>query len=623
MVSSGRVVGPPGTPLLVFDGDCGFCRWWIARWKSRLGNRLEFEPFQTAAARFPEIPEEAFSRAVQLLLPTGEVFAGAEAVFRALAVGDSRAPLWLYERVPLFAWATELAYRFVARHRSAASRVTLLLWGRDPEPPTYVRSSRLFLVLLALSYLAAFLSLWVQVHGLIGSRGILPATDLLDWARSNLGSERYRLLPTLCWLSSSDGFLDLLCGGGVLASCTLLAGVAPSLCLAVLWILYLSLCVAGQTFLEFQWDLLLLEAGLIAIFLPPPALSRAKARAGPFSRGARLLLVWLLFRLVFSSGVVKLSSGDPNWRNLSALVFHYQTQPLPPWTAWYLHQFSGSFQKASCLFLFAVELGAPWLLLGPRRIRLAGAGAIVFLQALIALTGNYAFFNWLTAALCVLVIDDSRFVRSRVRERPNSAVFPGWPRAILFPFGALVFLLGLVQLSGAFRFRFPWPRSVLSLAQIAAPLRSVNSYGLFSVMTTTRPEIVVEGSQDGDQWIAYSFRWKPGDPLRRPRFVAPHQPRLDWQMWFAALGSYRDNPWLVAFLFRLLEGSPEVESLLAQNPFGRAPPRYVRAVLYDYRFTDAATRRRTGAWWTREPIRLYVPAISREMFQRGTGASSR
>ena len=604
---------------MIFDGDCGFCRLWILRWRSITTDRVEYAPSQQVAARFPEIPPEAFARSVQLVLPSGEVFEGAEAVFRALARVPGRGiGLWLYRKVPGVRPLTESAYRFIARHRSAALRVTRALWGARMEKPTYALASALFLKLVGICYFAAFVSLWVQADGLIGSGGILPVARFLEWARSQSGSERYWLLPTLCWLDASDGFLHLLCGTGSLASLLLIAGMAPAVCLALCWAAYLSLSVAGQTFLEFQWDLLLLETGFLAIFLAPPALSRRIARASPISSTALLLLRWLLFRLMFSSGAVKLVSGDPTWRNLTALQYHYETQPLPPWTAWFLHQLPPSFHRFSALLLFSIELAVPFLIVAPRRLRLFAAATMAGLQILIAASGNYAFFNLLAIALCLLLVDDAAFPERARRGRAGQAGAPGraWPRGLTAALAASILLVSAIQFGETLGLRVPWPVPVLRLARLAVPFRSVNSYGLFAVMTTIRPEIVLEGSNDATGWLPYEFRWKPGDPLRRPGFVAPHQPRLDWQMWFAALGSYETNHWFLEFAARLLRGSPDVRRLLAKDPFPKRPPRYLRAVLYRYRFTDFKTLRRTGAWWRRERVGLYCPLLSLEALRQ-------
>ena len=612
-MSSGlSVAQPPERPLVIYDGRCGFCLLWIERWRQRTGESVDYEASQTAGKRFPEIPEEAFASAVQLVLPDGRVFAGAEAVARMLALGSGNGSwLWIYRHVPGAAVTAELVYRVVASHRPAATAVTRVLWGSSVEKPAYFAATALFLRLLGLSYVAAFVSLLLQVDGLVGSHGILPIARYLDWVRGQIGAERYWLLPTLCWISSSDTMLHVLCGAGAVAGCLLVAGMVPAWSAAVAWLSYLSLCVAGQVFLEFQWDLLLLEVGLLAILLVPPW--RLRVRSGLAAPALALFLLrWLLFRLMFSSGWVKLSSGDATWRSLTALRYHYQTQPLPPWTAWFLHQMPPSFQTVSALFLFFVELAVPFLFFAPRRLRLFACGMTLLLQILIAATGNYAFFNLLTVALAVLLIDDRAFPRRWRRGAEASAAAAagrGWARWILIPAGAVVLFLSSVHFAATLSPSFPFPRPVVQAARWLSPLRIANGYGLFAVMTTTRPEIVLEGSDDGAAWKAYEFRYKPGDPLRRPRFVAPHQPRLDWQMWFAALGNYRENPWLTELLGRLLEGAPQVERLLAVNPFSDHPPRYVRAVVYDYEFTDAGQRRKTGAWWRRQVEGLYCPTL--------------
>src|SRR6266536_3878497 len=315
-----RVASPPDRPLLVFDGDCSFCRFWVARWKSMTGDRLGYAPCQETAARFPEIPEEEFAHAVQLVLPTGEVFSGAEAAVRTLAeVPGHRHWLAIYRGIPGARVLTEAAYRFIAGHRDVFFRITRLLWGSVAEKPTYFGASSIFVRLVGLCYLAAFLSLWMQVDGLIGPRGILPAEGYLDWIRAQTGPSRYWLVPTLAWLSAKPMMLHGLCAGGVLASLSVFFGFAPTVGLTLAWASYLSLSSISQIFLSYQWDALLLETGLLAIFLSPPAWKLRFSPSSPPSTTALLLLRWLLFRLMFSSGAVKLGSGDPSWRSLTAL----------------------------------------------------------------------------------------------------------------------------------------------------------------------------------------------------------------------------------------------------------------------------------------------------------------
>jgi hypothetical protein len=336
------------------------------------------------------------------------------------------------------------------------------------------------------------------------------------------------------------------------------------------------------------------------------------------------LLRWLLFRLMFCSGAVKLLSNDTAWHGLTALTYHYETQPLPTPPAWYAHQWPVWFHKASCAGMFFVELALPFCIFLPRRPRFVAFWAFTLLMLGIALTGNYTFFNLLTVALCVVLLDDFALVRfaparwsERVMSGPRPPWLRPWPRPLAWARGAVLMLLvGLVlgvtavQLLGMARVRWSSDHALVKLYRWVAPLRSVNSYGLFAVMTTSRPEIVVEGSHDGRTWQAYEFRHKPGDLRRAPTFVAPHQPRLDWQMWFAALGNVRGNPWFVNFCFRLLQGRPEVLALMADNPFTDRPPAFVRAVVYDYHFTTPEERRKDGAWWRREFKGEYCPPLS-------------
>ncbi len=502
------------------------------------------------------------------------------------------------------------------------------------EPATYRIAARVFLRLLGAIYAVAFASLWPQVRGLIGAQGILPAGEYLARATEVLGAgpERLWRLPTLLWVRSDDLALQAVCALGIVGALLVCCGVMQRIALLALWVLYLSLVVVGQDFLSFQWDNLLLEAGLLALLLAPSGRSTA---SGTWPPGWSIFLLhWLLFRLTFSSGFVKLASGDPSWRDLTALRYHYETQPLPTWISWYAHQLPGWFQSLSAVVMFAVELGVPFLIFGSRRLRRAAAAVLVGLQVLIGLTGNYAFFNLLTIALCVTLLDDDVWPpRFSTRFDGSSENFNGPSRKgdrdlrvehsgrglrglrrnlFLLPATALLLGLSVLQMTVTLGWARTLPPALLQPLRWARPLRSVNGYGLFAVMTTSRPEIVVEGSRDGRTWVPYRFRWKPGPLEGRPRFVEPHQPRLDWQMWFAALAGPGRTPWFERFGERLLEGSPAVAGLLAESPFPEGPPRFVRAELYDYRFTDPATRRATGRWWRRERLASYGSVLERQ-----------
>jgi predicted DCC family thiol-disulfide oxidoreductase YuxK len=584
-------------PLVIFDGRCGFCRIWVEYWRELTAGRFRWAPSQEVGAGYPQIPPEEFAKSVQLVLPDGTVESGARAALHIAgsAPGWSWVP-WCYENVPVVGPLAEAGYRFIAAHRGFAYQATRLLWGTDVRPPTFDLAENVFRRLLAIIYLIAFWSFAVQARGLIGSHGILPLANYLTAAHRALGASAIWRLPTLLWFNSSDAAIQWLPVAGIVAAAIAAAGFFQRTAFALLFLLYLSVCTAGQDFLAFQWDFLLLEAGLLAIF-------------SGTSRVVLFLYRLLLFKLMFFSGMVKLLSGDVAWRNLSALAFHYHTQPLPTPVAWYMDQLPLWFQRASTAAVLLGELVVPFGIFLPRRPRFLAAGCLIGLQFLILVTGNYAFFNLLAIALCLLLFDDRALRRlwpRALRLRPRARV----PRPLIAVLAALVLLLDAGYLCTLLTGSAPGPLN--SLIEDTLPLGIVNTYGLFAVMTTTRDEIVVQGSNDGATWKDYSFRYKPGDLGRAPPWVAPHQPRLDWQMWFAALGDWRGSPWFVNFMVRLLQGSPDVTHLLAGTPFGDNPPRYVRALLYEYSFTDAATRRRTGDWWKREPGGLYFPPISLE-----------
>ena len=595
---------------MVYDGDCGFCKLWIARWREITAGAVDYESLQEVAARFPEVPRTEFLHAVKFIETDGGVFSGAEAVYRSLGRGaGSTFWSWCFEHLPGFAPISKLAYGFIAGHRELAGALTSLLWGKDVRRPTYFQARRWFLRLLGAAYLIAFLSFWVQADALIGVNGIMPLPQLLTAARDQLGQKSYFVLPTLCWLSSTNAFLHFLCGAGAVLSVLLIVEIAPVLCLALLFVLYLSLTIAGQTFYSFQWDILLLEAGFLAIFIAPWRWWPRRGQPAPLSRPALFLLHFLLFKLMLLSGVVKLTSGDPSWWNLTALDYHYWTQPLPTVPGWWIDKAPEWFKQFSTAFAIVVEIAGAFLIWCPRRLRLLGCGAMVFLQILIGLTGNYAFFNLLTFALCLLLIDDGVWPGARrlTKSEPAGRRWPVWIPAALI---VLTMPVNAILIFAGFKPETRWPRPLELMYAAVAPFRIVNSYGLFRVMTKERPEIIIEGSDDAIEWKAYEFKWKPGALDRMPGFVEPHQPRLDWQMWFAALGDARQNPWFLGLVYRLLENSPEVVHLLGKNPFPDKPPRYLRAEIYRYRFSTLAEHEQTGAWWQREGQQTYLPPVS-------------
>jgi hypothetical protein len=432
--------------------------------------------------------------------------------------------------------------------------------------------------LLGATYLIAFASLWPQIVGLLGANGIAPAAETLLAMHADYGWPAYLDVPSLFWLAPKDWCLTALCALGCLAALFLIVGRAARIAAIAAYVLYLSLVSIGQPFTSFQWDALLLETGFLAIFFGSPLLPLAYR--------------FLLFRLMFESGLVKLTSHDVNWRNLHALRYHFFTQPLPTPLAYYVQHAPNWLLDSATLMVLSIELLVPFLLFFPsRRIRYPAVVLLVGLQLVIALTGNYAFFNLLTVALCIWGLDDECYSRL---ANWRSALKP--PASFLNVPVAAILALGFLQI-------FELQPSLFNSFEI------VNPYGLFAVMTTSRVELVLEGSDDMVNWRAYSFRCKPGDIRRSLPLVAPCQPRLDWQMWFAALGTPQENRWAQVLVYRLLLGQPEVLDLLEPSPFTK-PPHAIRIQAYSYVFTDPAKRRHNGEVWQRTMLGPWLPPVS-------------
>jgi len=437
------------------------------------------------------------------------------------------------------------------------------------------------------------------------------------WADGeSLGWSRFLQWPTVFWFGASNAWLTGVCRLGMLLSLPLFLGLASAAVLPLLWLLYLSLMTVTGEFLAFQWDALLLETGAIAVVLAPWTLIERPGRHDP-PRLARWLIWWLLFRLMFASGVVKLASGDPLWNGLTALAVHYETQPLPTPLGWYAHQLPAWFQRMSTAGVLVIELLVPWLIFGGGWLKRVAAVLLVALQGLIALTGNYAFFNLLSAALALTLVDDAAWHRIARRSPPRSSpttscVVSRWQSVASIVVAMATVPVSVDILARQSGLELPGSSWTLRIRETLLPLRSVNAYGLFAVMTPRRSEITIEGSVDGTSWRPYVFRDKPSDPSQRPRWVAPHQPRLDWQMWFAALGEADESVWFEPFCRRLLEGSPAVIGLLAGNPFPDGPPRYLRATRAQWHMTTSSERAIDGRWWTSGSPRPFFGPLARE-----------
>jgi lipase maturation factor 1 len=471
----------------------------------------------------------------------------------------------------------------------------------DPDNG-YRLVSALFLRLLGAIYLIAFASIGIQIEGLVGSQGIIPIGARLAEMAAHTGSMRYLQLPTLFWINASDPALIAAPLLGGLAALLIILNRWTRPALVAAYILYLSLFHACHPFLNFQWDILLLESGFLAIFLTPQ------------SRVVILLFRWLLFRLRFMSGLSKLSIGDPAWANLTALDTYFEVQPLPNPVAWYVHQFPEWLLRVGTAGTLCVELLVPFMMFLPRRWRFAAAWITIFWQVLIILTSNHNWINFLTIVLCLFLFDD----RALQRVLPKGlATHLAWQPApvgrtaalrragvgVLATFILVTSTLKLYELATMHKF----DGVTGTVLNYALTYSIANKYHIFPTMTTERIELELLGSYDGKEWQPYRFKYKPDALDERPQFIIPHQPRLDWQMWFVTLHP-RHLPWFVDFVMALLDNSPTVTALLQHNPFAdKPPPRYIRVEAYRYHFTDSEERAQTGNWWRREALGPFAP----------------
>ena len=401
-----------------------------------------------------------------------------------------------------------------------------------------------------------------------------------------LGGRAYWFVPSLLWLSASDAMLSTIVWIGLAASVAITLNLWPRVNLAVAGICFMSFVTAAQDFSSYQSDGMLLETALLSIFFAPPGLRPGLGAAHPPTRAALFMLQWQWFRIYFESGLVKILSGEPQWRNLTAMDKYYENGPLPTWIAWYVQQWPHSFHAVTAALTLIAELLVVWLLFLPKKSRLIAFIITTPLQIGIILTANYAFLNYLVLILGFLLLAD--------REAP-----PPSPSRV--PFAQVAVLPSLFIIS-IMMFLFPLP-----ILGLIAPFRIINNYGLFAVMTRARYEIEFQGSNDDEHWVAYPFRYKPQNVREAPRIYAPYQPRFDWNLWFASLGTVAENRWVMNTEVRLLENSPQVMKLFRSNPFPTRPPRAVRTVMWRYWFTTREERRRTGAWWNREYLGPYTP----------------
>ncbi len=524
--------------------------------------------------------------------------------------------------------------------RAPASFLGAVRWLFDAQAGSRSRfvPRWIFLRALGLIYLSAFFPLLFQIEGLNGPLGLLPAQRYLLAVRSQLGILRYWFVPSLYWLSSESHAVLAVIWIGLFASIALFLNLWPRLSLLICLICFMSFVTAAQDFSSYQSDGMLLEAGFIALFFAPRGLRPGWGIDRPTSRLSLFLLQWEWFRIYFESGLVKLLSGDPEWRHFTAMDEYYQNGPLPTWVGWYVQHLPHWFQAATVVATLAMELAIVWMLFLPRRLRFVCFCIVTPWELVVILTANYTFLNYLVLILGFLLLDDRSVrwlvpprYRRRLPKLPSSPADEPSPSAeeaetrqpaprgfapALHVAGVCAsgFLLAWIgYATTAEMVRLIWSEAPLPTAPIAAlePLRIANQYGLFAVMTRGRYEIEFQGSSDGENWTPYPFRFKPQALNQPPGIYAPYQPRFEWNLWFASLGDWQQYNFVPLAEERLLENDPAVISLFRSNPFAHAPPRFVRAMLWQYWFTSMDEKRRTGNWWKRELVGLYAPVLTK------------
>jgi Protein of unknown function (DUF1222). len=507
-----------------------------------------------------------------------------------------------------------------------------------PPPPaeTFLFSRWLFTRCFGAIHFVAFFSFAVEILGLNGSHGIEPTTLLLERVREYCGGTAMFVLPTLAWFNSSDSFIIGMAIAGVVLSVFVIAGILAAPSLVLLAILWLSLINGGGEFTAFQSDGLLVETTVLSLFFvrwcvfDTPWKSAKPTSIEP-SLLSILLLRFLLFRLMFSGGLVKLLSGDPTWQDLTAMSYHYETQPIPTPLAWFVYHLPLLVHKVSVIQVFLTELVVPLTYFFPGRGRLIAAIYTALLHFGIILTGNYTFLNYLCIVLCFPLVDDSYWLKimpgkwrakvvsdfvkeplsaeSLIESAKASSRVRLLVRHLANVFAAVFLLFGTCRFSAGVLRGFVVPAIVREALTFTAPFHLFNSYGMFAVMTTTRPEIVFEGSDDCKRWKVYEFHYKVGDLYKPPPIVAPHMARLDWRLWFAAMDGVSENPWVFEIVKLLLTGDPQIKPFFRDYPFPDHPPRYIRAFVYDYHFSDWNQLFTRGQWWTRDNQRTYFPPV--------------
>jgi hypothetical protein len=495
---------------------------------------------------------------------------------------------------------------------TASNAIALPAAATTKPPATYWLTRFVLLRLLGAVYAVAFLVAANQIVPLVGAHGLTPMGTEIDEMKNSAGLlGGFISWPSLFWFGHSDAVLQVVAWFGFALSCVVIAGFANAILMTVLWMIYMSYVHLGGLWYGYGWEIQLLETGFLGIFLCPLWDAR------PFSRYAPPIAIlwlyrWLIFRIMLGAGLIKIR-GDEAWRDLTALYYHFETQPIPNGLSRWFHFLPKVLLRIGVGFNHAAELGAPWLVFWPRVVRHCAGSIIISFQLVLIFSGNLSFLNWLTIVPALACFDDGfwRKVLPKILVRQAEAAAAcaepspvmqktSWAVAGLVALLSIPVVANLVSPNQAMNTSFD-------------PLDLVNTYGAFGTVGRERMNVIVEGTDaavpdEHAVWKPYPYKGLPVDVMKRPPQIAPYQLRLDWQMWFAAMGSVQQYPFTINLVWKLLHNDPGTLSLFAGNPFPGQPPRFIRLHLYKYHFAPPGNAE--GSYWTREDVGDWLPPLS-------------
>lgn len=578
-------------PLLIYDGLSPFCLLCLKLIKWFTYQKIHYLPVQQIKHFIVPDDFKSYSGSFFYLNSAGIIYKNLEAFLHILAPANLIFRLLniLYKRFFYFRIFSHFIFDLLNKLYS----ILLKNKSRNDE---YQLISDLFVRLLGLIYFCAFFSLLLQVKGLYGQEGILPFSLIFKWFSYEIGFNDFLKIPSLFWMNQSTFFIVTLTSIGILFSILLIIGILPFVSLFLLWLIYLSVVSAGLIFMQYQWDILLLEISFLSFFICPLSFTLYSKKKFKVSTIVIFAFRLLLFKLYFTSGLVKVINPQSSWLNGDALMYHFQTQPLPQISSWLLHKLPTFILKIGTICVLFIELFVPFLFFLNKYLRLISFFIINSFMISIIFTGNFGFFNFLAIILSVFLLDDN-FIKKRLSHYSKSSfiIKRSWLYNLIC--SSLALFICFYSISNQF-FRFIHQKQpfLKDISNLINPFFISNSYGLFAHMTKKRYELDIQASMDAITWVSYKFKFKPNDSSDFPLFIAPYHPRLDWQLWFSSLRNYSDKSWINYFIDSLFLQKKDVLNLLSSDSKVNFKPQFIRIIRYEYRFSDIKTLKNKKIW---------------------------